>query len=142
MIALLGKDLRRGAQDELELLIVTGRKPLGKFGVWSLAGFGFSFDFISSLRSGSKAKTKDLQPYILKLKRLAFDAGTRRRDPVRDLSRLRNRMHQAANIFAIGESRQPLLFTRSKFRRGDQISLEIKRVTGVLAEVPVKARVR
>src|SRR5260370_19766409 len=111
VIALLGKNARRGPQDQFELLIVT-RKIF--FGIQAhlitgsagalarISLLHISFSFATRLRASRSMRARApalpvfafaLKADVFKLEWLAFDSRCRRRDPVRDLAGLRDRLH-------------------------------------------------
>src|SRR5437870_11484 len=61
-----------------------------------------------------------LQPHIFKRERLAFDSRGWRRDPARDFAGLGYWMHQAANIFPVLGTWQPIAFSPLEFFFRDQ----------------------
>src|SRR5689334_18800979 len=89
-----------------------------------------------------KSVAKFSKFHVLKFKRLALDSCRGRRDPVCDLARLVNRMHQTTHVFAILHRRQPLSLATLKLFTRDQVALEIERVPRVFTDVPVETRIR
>ena len=86
----------------------------------------------------SKFAIRNSQSNVFKLKRLAFNASRRRRDPVGDLARLSHRMHQAAHVFAIFHRRQPFRLAPLKLFRSDQVSLDVEMMAGVFPNMAMK----
>src|SRR5829696_10522951 len=81
-----------------------------------------------------------LQPHVLELERLALDAGGGRGDPVGDLARLGDGVHEALDVLAVGARGQPPVLTRLELLGRNQAAADVEVVAGELADVAVEAR--
>src|SRR6201994_3007421 len=88
----------------------------------------------------SSSSSMLLQPHVLELERLAFDAGGWRGNPVCDLARLSDGLHKALDVFAILDGRQPFGAAALELFRGNHVAFGVEEVAGVLADVAVEAR--
>src|SRR6185503_5131332 len=121
------------------------------FGLWPLKCFGqVARDNQSAkhkeLSSKQRPKTQVQKPIsesnILKLKRLALNPCCRWCDPVRDLSGLDHRMHQATDILSILHRRQPIRLALIEVLFRNQIALDVEILTGIFADVAMETDIR
>src|SRR5437879_4984 len=115
VIALLGKNARRGPQDQFELLIVA-RKISFQFNDYLLhwergRPARNPGSALPSKAGGTPALPVFCAPsqsHIFKLEWLAFDSRRRRRDPVGNSAGFGYCFHQTAHIFAVFDRWQPI----------------------------------
>src|SRR5687768_8072441 len=81
-----------------------------------------------------------IESYVLEVERLRVDAARGRRDPVRELAGLDDRLrHQAPHVLAIGGRGQELVLATAELRLADVVAVEIEELPGERADAAMKA---